>query len=67
MPDPHKMRYTLELSFDDMQTLYCRLSDEVDGQPETRKLITSYRSGCVDDALYEARHELGTLLGDYFL
>lgn len=67
MPRPDKMRYTLEVTFDDFQTLYCTLSDEVDGQPDTRKMITSYRSGSVDDALYEARHELGSLLGDYFL
>jgi hypothetical protein len=63
MPDRIKMRYSVEIIFDDPETLYVTISDEVDGKPDSRKLITSYRAKSVADAMYDAEHELASLLG----
>jgi len=66
MPDKTKMRYSVELTFDDPETLFIEIASEVNGKPETRKPITSYRSNSVDDAMFDAKFELASLIGlDY--
>lgn len=58
-----KTDYLVKLEYDDEETLYVSIWDSPAGEPERARMVTSWRTRSVADAMYDAGHELKSLIG----